>query len=174
MTVLSIAVWATLALDWLADRGQKATVLLFTRTDCPISNRYAPEVRALTERYHTRGIEFVLVYPEAGVSDADIERHRREYGYPAPAIRDADQRYVRAARAKVTPEAAVFHRGKLVYRGRIDDRYVSWGTSRAEPQRRDLAEVLDDLLAGKRLTVRETKAIGCAIEKRSSLNGSRR
>ncbi len=174
MTLLSIAIWATLAVDWLADRGQKATVLLFTRTDCPISNRYAPEVKALAERYSARGIEFVLVYPEPGIREADMERHRREYGYPAPGVLDPDGRYVGAARVKVTPEAAVFHQGKLVYRGRIDDRYVSWGTARAEPTRRDLAEVLDAITEGRRVAFRDTRAIGCAIEKRSSSREPRR
>src|SRR5512134_2888472 len=33
------------------DDDVAATVLLFTRTDCPISNRYAPEVRRLHDRF---------------------------------------------------------------------------------------------------------------------------
>ncbi len=38
------------------------TVVIFTRTDCPVSNRYAPEVRHLYETYHPRGVDFFLVY----------------------------------------------------------------------------------------------------------------
>ena len=163
-----------LAIDWLADRGQKATVLLFTRTDCPVSNRYAPEVRRLAERFSGRGVEFVLVYPEAGATDESIEQHRREYGYPMAAVRDPDYRYVREAKARVTPEAVVLVRGQAVYRGRIDDRFVTWGKARPEPTRRDLAEVLDRVVAGQSVAKRETKAIGCAIEKlSSSRDGSR-
>ena len=164
----TLLLWAVLGIDWLGDRGQKATVLLFTRTDCPIANRYAPEVQALAERYAGRGVEFVLVYPEAGVSEAEFGRHAREYGYRVPVVADPDHRYVRAARAKVTPEAAVFRQGKLVYRGRIDDRYVRWGTPRGEPTRRDLVAALDAVLAGRPVDRKETKTIGCAIEKRSS------
>ena len=41
------------------------TVLVFTRTDCPIANRYAPELRRLSERYAGRGVRFWLVYPDA-------------------------------------------------------------------------------------------------------------
>lgn len=163
--MIGVVLLTLLAVDWLADRGQKATVLLFTRTDCPISNRYAPEVRRLAESYAARGIEFVLVYPESGVNEASVAQHRREFGYPIPGELDPDHRYVRAAGARVTPEAAVFVRGKLVYRGRIDDRHVDLGQSRAAATRHDLEETLQAILNGKRPARRETKAVGCAIEK---------
>ena len=37
-------------------------VLVFTTTDCPISNRYAPEIQRLAAKYDNK-IRFVLVYP---------------------------------------------------------------------------------------------------------------
>ena len=42
-------------------------VLLFIRTDCPISNRYAPDLERLYERFAPQGVEFRLVYPEPGL-----------------------------------------------------------------------------------------------------------
>ena len=95
-------------------------VLLFIRSDCPISNRYAPELERLAREYSPGGIEFRLVYTEAGITAAAIERHRKEYGYSIPGLLDGDRSYVRRAHARITPEATVFVRGELVYRGRID------------------------------------------------------
>src|SRR5689334_201117 len=40
----------------------KLIVCLFTRTDCPISNSYAPEVRRMYEKFSPRGVAFYLVY----------------------------------------------------------------------------------------------------------------
>ena len=37
------------------------TVLVFTTTDCPISNRYAPELRRIEDRFASDGVDFVLV-----------------------------------------------------------------------------------------------------------------
>ena len=48
------------------------TVFLFTRMNCPISNRYAPEVRRLHERFEPLGVEFVLVYLDPAQSAAWI------------------------------------------------------------------------------------------------------
>ena len=44
------------------------TVLVFTTTDCPISNRYAPEIKRLSETFSGKA-RFVLVYPAASDSD---------------------------------------------------------------------------------------------------------
>lgn len=142
----------------------KTTVYLFTRTDCPISNRYAPEVRRLYERFAGPSMQFLLVYPDRDLTPEAREKHRAEYGYPMPAAADPKHELVRKAGARVTPEAAVFVGSQLVYRGRIDDRYVDFGQSRAAPTRHDLADVLAAIQSGKAPPFTETKAIGCAID----------
>ncbi len=150
-----------------ADPNSQTVVLLFTRTDCPISNRYAPEVTRLQRQYSPRGVRFWLVYPDPASTPAQREAHRIEYGYRIPAIPDPDHRLVARAAALVTPEAAVFIRNgeswKRVYRGSIDDRYTDFGKYRPAPQHRHLAEALDNILAGQSVKVRDTKSIGCAI-----------
>ncbi|MFL6414123.1 MAG: hypothetical protein ACJ74Y_00415, partial [Bryobacteraceae bacterium] len=40
----------------------KIHVLLFVRTDCPITNRYAPELRRIADRFRRSEIDFSLVY----------------------------------------------------------------------------------------------------------------
>jgi hypothetical protein len=144
--------------------GDKAQVLLFIRSDCPISNRYAPELERLYKRYSPFGIEFLLVYPEAGLTATAMKRHGDEYGYSIPAVLDPDHRYVARAKARVTPEAAVFVHNRLVYSGRVDDRYVDLGKARPQPQHRDLDEALSAISAGKIPPFHQTTSVGCAIE----------
>jgi hypothetical protein len=142
----------------------KAQVLLFIRSDCPISNRYAPELERLYNRYSASGIDFLLVYPEAGLTPAAMKQHGHDYGYSIPAVLDPDHRYVARAKARVTPEAAVFVHDRLVYLGRIDDWYVDIGKARAQPEHRDLEEELSAISAGKPPPFHQTASVGCAIE----------
>ena len=151
--------------DLLSPHGEKAVVLLFIRSDCPISNRYAPELQRLYKEYSSRGVEFHLVYPESGLTTTAMEAHRKEYGYTIPALLDGRHQFVNRAGARITPEAAVFIQGKLIYLGRIDDLYADLGKARREAQHHDLEEVLSAVAAGKSIQPHETKAIGCAIEK---------
>ena len=150
--------------DLLSPYGKKAVVLLFVRSDCPVSNRYAPELQRLYLRYSAQGIDFRLVYPEPGLTPAAMEKHRKEYGYTIPARLDTSHQYVKRAGARITPEAGVFVHGELIYLGRIDDRYVDIGKARPEATRHDLEEVLVAVVAEKSIRRRETKAVGCTIE----------
>jgi hypothetical protein len=52
------------------DVAGRATVLLFTAVDCPISDRYAPEVRRLAARFGGAGVRFWVVYANDGEQPA--------------------------------------------------------------------------------------------------------
>ena len=41
-----------------------ARVFLFVRTDCPLTNRYAPELERIASEFANRGVDFWLVYPD--------------------------------------------------------------------------------------------------------------
>ena len=63
----------------------------------------------------------------------------------------------------VTPEVAVMKDGRMLYRGRIDDRYIEFGKDRPQPTVRDLERSLEAILAGKPVPVAETRAVGCIL-----------
>ena len=151
------------SVDPLAN-AKRATVLVFVSVDCPVSNRYAPEVRRLHEKFSPRGVTFQLVYPSANLTASSIREHVRAYSYPFGAVRDPQHVLVARAGVTVMSEVAVFQPdGKLAYRGRIDDRQVDFATTRPEPTRRDLEQALEAVLAGRAVETRTTSAVGCAI-----------
>ena len=107
-------------------------VLVFTTTDCPISNRYAPEIQRLAAKFADQA-RFELVYPVPTDSPELIREHRKRLGYSLESIRDTGQKLVKQTGVTVTPEVAVMAGERMVYRGRIDDRYVDIGQGTAEP-----------------------------------------
>ena len=140
------------------------TVLIFVSIDCPVSNRYAPEIKRIYGDFATSGVRFRLVYPNPLDSDEAISRHIHEYGYPPIGERDRDHTLAKKAGATITPEAAVFDRGgRLVYLGRIDDRFVELGRERQAATRSDLRDVLTALVAGRPVIPARTQAVGCFI-----------
>lgn len=144
--------------------GVNVQVFVFVSVDCPVSNRYAPEVKRLHETYGARGVRFTLVYPNPAESAAQIRDHLAAFSYPVGAVRDPKHALVRHAQVTITPEAAVFTReGRLVYRGRIDDRYVSLGLERPAATVHDLADALTNVLAGKPVRAPRTQAVGCYV-----------
>ena len=143
--------------------GTRAIVLVFVSADCPISNRYAPEVRRLHDRFSPQGVRFWLVYSSGLDSRDTIRAHVKGFGYPMGALRDPQLLLARIAKATVTPEVAVFlPPRRLVYHGRIDDRYVDFAVDRQTPTRRDLQDALIGALSGKRVPS-TSPAIGCSL-----------
>lgn len=144
--------------------GTNGVVLLFTSVDCPIANRYAPEVRRIWERFHERKVSFWLVYADRDTTTEAIRKHLKEYQYPLAALRDPQHALVKQARATRTPECAVFDpSGKLVYHGRIDDRYVAFGKMRPKPTTHDLEDAIEAVLQRRAPKASFVPAIGCNI-----------
>jgi hypothetical protein len=141
----------------------KLVVLLFVRTDCPISNRYAPTIRKLHEEFRGKA-DFWLVYPDAGESAGRIRTHGEQFHFVIPALRDVHRNLVKRSHATITPEAAVFDSaGKLVYHGRIDDWYEDFGRSRAAPTTQELDNAIRNTLEGKATVPDHANAVGCYI-----------
>lgn len=145
--------------------GTKAIVFLFTSTDCPISNRYAPEVQRVVSDFTPKGVVFRLVYPNPADEAPAIHEHMTAFSYAGAmeALRDPAHALVKFTKASVTPEAVVVANGRVVYRGRIDDRYVELGVERPSATQHDLADALAAILAGKRVPHATTQAVGCFI-----------
>lgn len=145
--------------------GQDGPVIvIFTRSDCPISNRYGPEVRRLYEKFHPLGVEIYLIYVDPRETADAIRSHLKEYEYPCPALRDPEHQLAITTGATVTPEAVVFDTTRrVVYRGRIDDQIVDFGKSRSAATTHDLEEAIAAALEGRPVTEPVTKAVGCYI-----------
>lgn len=160
MTTLIVLLLALL--DPFASHS-RVHVLLFVRTDCPLTNRYAPELQRIAAEFQQKA-DFWLVYPDPSETPKHIQEHMAEYHFPGTAVQDPRQELVKRAHATVAPEAAVFDtNGVLKYHGRIDDRYVDWGKSRPAAQVHDLENAISAVLAGKPVAQPETHAIGCSL-----------
>ncbi len=146
----------------LADHGQKATVLIFLAHDCPLTNATAPALTRLASEFTPRGVHFFGIYTTE--TAVEINTHRRDYGLNFPGLLDPKLHLARLAGATRMPEAAVFSpAGKLLYRGRIDDRAIQVGRTRPTPSRHDLRLALESILAGRPPNPRLTPAIGCYL-----------
>lgn len=166
---------APLAL-WAAEPPAQpgVTALFFITHDCPIANSYAPKIRSLCDEYAKRGVTCKLVYADPSHTADRIRKHQQDYSLSTiPAIVDREHQLVKTYQPKVTPEAVVLAQDKVVYRGRIDDRWVGWGQKRQQASREDLRDALNRALAGDRNLV-ETKAVGCWIADLANLKAGER
>ncbi|MEX0711862.1 MAG: redoxin domain-containing protein [Pirellulales bacterium] len=148
----------------LADYAEsKVVVLAFTGCQCPLARLYSPRLAQLAEEFSPRQVTFLAINSNRQDSLTELGTYARIHGLEFPVLKDAGNELADQVGAVRTPEVFVLDQQRVVrYRGRIDDQFAV-GIKRAAVSRRDLAEAIDELLAGKEVSVPETPAEGCFI-----------
>ena len=150
----------------LADYADREiVVLIFSSNRCPTAKAYGGRLNALQAEYAPRGVQLLAVnsndphlYPEEGYRRM-VERAAAD-GYTFPYLFDDGQQAARAYGPTRTFHVFVLDGQRLLrYEGRFDDsRIVERVTTP------DLANALDDLLAGRAVRVARTKPFGCSLD----------
>lgn len=145
---------------------KKAVVIIFSCNHCPYVQAYEERIISIQKDYEERGVALLAInsnddtqYEED--SFQNMVKRAKEKSFNFPYLRDEDQSIAKKFDASHTPEIFVFDdKRKLVYHGKIDDNWK-------EPEKvksKYLRGTLDELLAGKEISVPETFSIGCTIK----------
>jgi peroxiredoxin len=142
-------------------------VVAFMGVECPLARLYAPRLSELAQQYRQRGATFLAIDANAQDSLAEMEHFARTCQLTIPFLKDPGNVVADQFSAERTPEVFVLDRQRVVrYRGRIDDQYgfqSGVGYQRPQAVKRDLADALDQLLAGQVVSQSTTRAPGCLI-----------
>jgi len=142
-------------------QGGKAMVVMFISTRCPYSNAYVGRMKTLAQKYAPKGVSFVGIDSDQNEPKAEVASYSKSKGFPFPVLEDKGAKAADAYAAHVTPETYVISSdGTLVYHGRIDN-----DMDPANVRTHDLANAIDETLAGKPVAKAETKAFGCSIKR---------
>ena len=146
-------------------KDKKAFAVIFIDTECPVAALYVPTLVELQRTYAQKGVQFLAIDSSGQDSFVTVSAFAQERNVPFPVLKDFDQQVADDFGARRTPEAFVLDANRVIrYHGRIDDQY-GVGVSRDKPASRDLAQALDDLLAGKPIATPRTEPAGCPIER---------
>lgn len=145
----------------------KVAVVAFIGTECPLVQLYGTRLCDLAKKYAAQGVVFLAIDSNYQDTKADIVRFVAQCDIEFPVLRDQRNLVADHFGAKRTPEVFVLDKERTVrYHGRIDDQYgIKDGVSfkRAKPERNDLATAIDEVLAGKTVSVPSAEAAGCLI-----------
>ena len=136
-------------------------MVVFISIRCPISNAYNRRMEAIYKDYSSsKGVKIRL-------RQRQCQRALKGGGGARPASRlhlsglPGFRQRGRTLQRQVTPETYVIDKqGIIRYHGAIDD-----SQNEARIRKQGLRSAFDEVLAGKAVTVAETKAFGCSVKR---------
>ncbi len=142
-------------------KGNKYAVVMFVATRCPVSNAYNGRMAELAGAFGGKDVAFIGINSNKSEPVEEIREHAKEHKLGFPVVKDPNNLIADAYGAAVTPEIFVVDRNlKILYHGRIDD-----SRKEDEVKKKDLAETLTALLAGKEAPKEQSRAFGCSIKR---------
>jgi len=145
-------------------RGTKTVVLVFLGPECPISQRYVPELNRIALA-HTNGVEFFGVISAPSISRTQAAEFAKDYALKFPVLFDDAGQLARWMRPTHVPEAFVMKPdGDLLYHGRINDGFAAPGRPRSILQHHELRDAISAVLAGTSPRRSFAQPVGCYFE----------
>ena len=143
----------------------RATAVVFVSTQCPISNKYVPELNRIAGAHKDDAVRIFAVLSDPTLTRAAAAQYVKEYQITYPVLFDASGELARRLAPTQTPEAIVLDAtGEVKYRGRIDDLWVDLRKQKIAAETHDLNDALTAVAAGKAPQTVKTPVIGCYFE----------
>jgi hypothetical protein len=146
---------------------ENGLLVMFSCNTCPVVIRNQSRTLGICSYAKEKKIGVILLNSNEasrsrGDSFEEMRSYGREQGYQWPYVVDKNHELADAFGANKTPECFLFDKaGKLQYHGAIDD---SPGNIK-QVSRNHLQEAIRELLDSKEITVKETRSVGCTIQR---------
>ncbi len=142
---------------------QGYTVFCFLGSECPLAKLYGPRLEQLARKFADKPVRFLGVNSNLQDSLEEVTQYVKNHDLSFPFVKDYDHRLANLVQAVRTPEVVVVDPvGAIVYQGRIDDQYQP-GTAKNQAKHHYLEQALQELIAGKQVTIPATVPVGCVI-----------
>ncbi len=142
-------------------KDSKAVVIMFWSCTCPNVQPYNDRINDFVIDYRSKGITFLAINANSTETMDQVSEHAKKNNYSFPVLKDVNNVVADKIGATRTPEVYVISPDRIIlYHGRISDsKFKDQETSL------DLKNALDEILAGKEVTVKTTKSFGCTIKR---------
>ncbi len=150
-------------------KDAKGYIVIFTCNHCPFAKAYEERIVALDKKYAALGYPVIAINPnnpEKQKEDSFIlmQERAKEKGFTFPYLFDDGQKIYPQYGATKTPHVYLLQKtakGNVVkYIGAIDDNYED----ASAVKQKYVETAVNELLSGKEVSVKQTKAIGCSIK----------
>jgi len=143
------------------DQAKLGTVVVFLSAKCPCSASHEASLKSLFSEFSGKGIEFIGVHSNRDENTDSTLTHFAHSALPFPVIQDHENQIANKLNALKTPHVFILKKdGEIFYQGGVDNSQIS-----SEARKLYLKDALTALSEGKEPPIKETRTLGCMIQR---------
>lgn len=142
-------------------KDSKAVVIIFWSAECPFVQAFNDRINSIVKPYIDKGVTFWGINSNQTESASEVQTHFENHGYLFPVLKDNGSKIADLFDAQRTPEVFILNSDRVIlYHGRIEDSQKAENVTT-----HDMQNALDEILAGKDVSIKTTKSFGCTIKR---------
>ena len=140
-------------------------VIVFLSPDCPICQYYMGEFPKIRQELDSLSIPFIQIFCGA-IKEGELFRFKKRYGSFSTLLMDEHYTLATLLKATIYPEIFLvdIQANRVVYHGKIDDRFPSLGVRNTIVRESYFTDALHSLLKGAVVHPAFVPAVGCFLE----------
>ena len=150
-------------------KKENGVLVMFSCNTCPYVIKNQQRTLAIGDYAQKMNIGFIVLNSNEAQRETDdsyeaMKNYAKDQHYNWNYVVDKNNEVADAFGANRTPECFLFDKDlKLVYHGAIDDN----PSNASAVVKEHLKNAINELIAGKEITVKESRSVGCSIKRKS-------
>lgn len=146
------------------DLFKPLNLFVFLSPECPLCKNYTSVLNKIANDFSTDSLAIIGIVSGNAYSSEDVSSFKREFSVTFNLLIDPKKKFTNYFEASITPEVVLINeKGKLIYRGAIDDWVTDLGKNKIRPEKEYLRQALSQYINHQPISIKKTKPKGCYI-----------
>ena len=139
-------------------------LFVFLSPECPLCKNYTTVLNKITKDFPFDSLTIIGIISGKDYSAEEVNSFKKEFSVDFPLFIDPAKKLTNYLEATITPEVVLMNeKGKLIYRGAIDDWVTDLGKNKLRPEKEYLRLAVTQYINHQPISIKKTKPKGCYI-----------
>lgn len=148
----------------LSEIFKPLTLFVFLSPECPLCKNYTTVLNKITKDFSADSLAVIGIISGKAYSSEAVNSFKKEFLVNFQLFIDPAKRLTAYLQATITPEVVLINeKGKLIYRGAIDDWVTDLGKNKLRAEKEYLRLAVAQYINHQPISIKKTRPKGCYI-----------
>jgi thiol-disulfide isomerase/thioredoxin len=139
-------------------------LFVFLSPECPLCKNYTTVLNKISKDFPADSFVIIGIVSGQTYSSGEVNSFKKEFSVDFQLFIDPVKKLTNYLQATITPEVILINeKGKLIYRGAIDDWVTDLGKNKIRPEKEYLRQAVTQYINHQPISIKKTKPKGCYI-----------